>query len=400
MRRLLILSLYYRPDLSAGSFRTTALVEALKAVVPDDVAIDVVTTLPSRYQTFSVSASEVEEDGRHTIHRIRVPAHQSQMADQVKLFAQFARQVRRLVAQRQYDLVYATSSRLMTAVLGRWIASRAKAPLYLDLRDIFVDQLGEILPAPAALPLRPVFDRLERWTVARADHVNLVSRGFEPYFRARYPSQSFSFFTNGVDDEFLPDRLETAPRLHRPDTRPLTIVYAGNMGQGQGLHAIVPAVAARLQDRAVIKLIGDGGRRKQLEQAVAEAGLTNVEILPPMPRAALMAEYLSADVLFLHLNDYAAFTKVLPSKIFEYAALGKPIWAGVAGYAATFLSTEVSNCAVFPPCDADAALEAFAGLELQDTPRPAFVERFARASIMREMAADILRYLPSGGSRQ
>jgi len=31
-----------------------------------------------------------------------------------------------------------------------------------------------------------------------------------------------------------------------------------------------------------------------------------------------------ADVLFLHLNAYKAFEKVLPSKIFEYAATGRP----------------------------------------------------------------------------
>ena len=48
----------------------------------------------------------------------------------------------------------------------------------------------------------------------------------------------------------------------------------------------------------------------------------------------------STDVLFLHLNDYSAFRKVIPSKIFEYAATGKPIVAGVSGYAAEFLRHE------------------------------------------------------------
>ena len=75
--------------------------------------------------------------------------------------------------------------------------------------------------------------------------------------------------------------------------------------------------------------------------------------------------------------DHDAFRKVLPSKLFEYAAMGKPIWAGVSGYSAEFISAEVSNAAVFAPCDARDAERAFAELELADAPRTRFLERHA-----------------------
>jgi glycosyltransferase involved in cell wall biosynthesis len=113
-----------------------------------------------------------------------------------------------------------------------------------------------------------------------------------------------------------------------------------------------------------------------------------------MSRTNLIAEYQGADVLFLHLNDYEAFTRVLPSKVFEYAALGKPIWAGVAGYAADFIRGQVTNAAVFPPCDADAALRALDTLVLRAAPREEFVRRYARRDIMRRMAKDIAAHLP------
>ena len=51
-----------------------------------------------------------------------------------------------------------------------------------------------------------------------------------------------------------------------------------------------------------------------------------------------MSEYDKASILFLHLNDYEAFYKVLPSKIFEYATTGKPIIAGVNGFAKDVIS--------------------------------------------------------------
>ncbi len=138
------------------------------------------------------------------------------------------------------------------------------------------------------------------------------------------------------------------------------------------------------------KLIGDGGRQPQLKLALAGAGVNNVELVTPMSRKALLDEYLAADVLFLHLNDYDAFEKVLPSKIFEYAAMGTPIWAGVSGYAAQFLRKEVSNVAVFSPCDVEQAITVFERLDLRAAPRDAFVQRFSRKRIMRMMAADVL----------
>jgi glycosyltransferase involved in cell wall biosynthesis len=166
------------------------------------------------------------------------------------------------------------------------------------------------------------------------------------------------------------------------------VLYAGNIGEGQSLHEILPGLAASLGDRVRFVVYGDGGRRAALERAVAT--LDNVELRGPMARAELLDAYRAADVLFLHLGAHAAFEKVLPSKLFEYAALGKPVLAGVAGYAARFIGEEITNAAVFGPCDVTAAVRAFASLELVDRPRPEFVAKYTRANIARAMANDIL----------
>ena len=386
--RLLILTLYYPPDLSAGAFRASALVQALRTQAPD-LAIDVITSMPSRYQSFTTPAPERESDGMLTIRRLTLPPHRGDMRTQAMSYARFAWSAARSASEQRYDLVLATSSRLMTATLGAWVSRRSGTPLYLDIRDLFVDTMNEVLSSRVAPVLRPALSTVERWTIRRASNVNLVSPGFESYFQQRYPDTSLSFFTNGIDDDFLG---------HEPDSPgeksgPITVVYAGNMGEGQGLHLIVPQIAVSLADRARFRLIGDGGRKAQLMDALRQAGVTNVTVLPPMSRANLLAEYQAADVLFLHLNDYDAFTRVLPSKIFEYAALGKPIWAGVRGFAADFIRGEVGNAAVFPPCDAAAAIGAFETLTIGSSPREAFVRQYARRDIMQRMAANILLQL-------
>jgi glycosyltransferase involved in cell wall biosynthesis len=386
--RLLFLSFYFRPDLCAGSFRASALMDSLLAILPAGTSVDVITTMPNRYSTFAQEVAEVETAGPLRIRRIPLPPHRSDLWGQSRAFLHFARSANRYAASVPYDAVFATSSRLMTAALGAWIARRTHSRLYLDIRDIFVDTIGDIFPKIAGV-LKPPLSALERWTMRRADRINLVSRGFEDYFRSRYPDREYAWYTNGIDDEFL--RSDWSEKRAAKEGQPLLVVYAGNIGEGQGLHAILPQLARRLGSRARFEVIGDGGRHGLLLESLRQAGVDNVEVLPPMSRPALLEAYRRADILFLHLNAHAAFEKVLPSKIFEYAATGKPVWAGVAGYAATFMAAEVSNAAVFAPCNASEAIEALNGLLLQDQPRRDFIARYARSGISRAMAEDILK---------
>ena len=393
--KILVLSFYYTPDLCAGSFRAAALVDTLLNCLPPSSQIDVVTTLPNRYSSFSVDAPAIENHPGLHVRRIALPVHQSGMIDQSKAFLTFYRQAMKHVEGRDYDLVFGTSSRLMTAVMAARVAKKKKAFLYLDIRDIFLDTIKDVLPKRLAYAIRPIFSWLENWAVKRADKVNLVSRGFEGYFKTRYPRQKFSFFTNGIDAEFLDTARKTIQCLSR-NVGAVSVLYAGNLGEGQGLHAILPTLAKKLYGRVVFRVIGDGGRKEALRRALSAAGVENVVLLPPIKRDALIQEYLKADVLFLHLNDYDAFKKVLPSKIFEYAAMGKPVWAGVSGYPAEFIEAEVANAAVFKPCDVDDAVAAFQRLELEDTVRLDFVRKFSRANIMQAMAADICSVAQKG----
>lgn len=389
--RLLVLSFYYSPDLSAGSFRAAALVRALRERAPAGTTIDVVTTLPNRYGSFARAAAQSESSAGVDIRRIALPSHESDMRGQAHAFLRFARGALGAVAGRRYDVVYATSSRLMTAALGAWIARRQRARLYLDIRDLFVDTISDVLPPLAAPLARLAFAPLESWTLRRADRINLVSPGFAEYFRSRYGERPFAAFTNGIDEEFL---TLTPVAASTARSGPATVLYAGNIGSGQGLHELLPALALRLRGRARFIVIGDGGRRRALEEALRREPADNVELRPPMPRAELILAYRQADVLLLNLGRHAAFERVLPSKVFEYAALGKPVLAGVAGYAARFIREELDNAAVFTPGDALAAVHAFGTLRLADAPRPAFVAKYARARIAAAMADDVLALAP------
>ena len=386
--KILFVTFYFPPDLCAGSFRAQPLAEALLREGGGRVSVDVLTTMPNRYHTHSREAAAWEEREGLTIRRFPLPSHRSGMVDQARAFLAFARAVRRETKGRKWDLVLATSSRLMTASLGAQVARRMHAPLYLDIRDLFTDTMGDLLAGSPLKSLLPAFRLIERRTFGAAARINLVSPGFLEHMHEVVPGHDFRLFSHGIDDDFLGiDFTKTQPR-----TGESLIVYAGNMGEGQGLHHVLPRAAKQLEGRARFRLVGDGGRRRQLEVALADAKVTNVEILDPVPRAKLNEHYREADILFTHLNDVPAFGKVLPSKIFEYAATQKPILAGVAGYAAEFLRREVAGAEIFAPCDA-VGMVAIVNRLLTGKPtidRTGFFGKFSRRNIMREMARDIL----------
>ena len=153
---MLLLSFYYPPDLSAGAFRITALVQALRERAPSGTQLDVITTFPNRYHSYAQQAREREVSDGLEITRIPLPPHRSDMLGQSRAFLTFARQALAHVRGSDYDLVFATSSRLMTATLGAWVARRKRARLYLDIRDIFVDTMPQLLPRALAWPARTV----------------------------------------------------------------------------------------------------------------------------------------------------------------------------------------------------------------------------------------------------
>lgn len=390
---VLLLSFYFPPDLSAGSFRMEALMASMRERLPKGSRITVITTSPNRYGSFDAPAPQIEVRGSLTIHRIALPAHRSGMLDQARAFTAFAWKAWPLVSRERPDLVVATTSRLMTGVLGAWAARHHEIPFYLDIRDIFVDTIGDVLSPRLSFLLKPVMSALERWAVNSASQVNLVSPGFLPYFKPRYPERNFSLFSNGVDDEFLEYR-HSQNIVATTSQRPIRVLYAGNVGEGQGLHHILPELSRLLGKSVEFIVVGDGGRRSALEAALATLPEHSVILVNPVKRTELVRMYQEADVLFVHLNDLPAFEKVLPSKLFEYAATGKPVWAGLAGFPAKFVQKEIENAAVFSPCDAVGAAESLERLKLQTFDRSSFIERYRRTTIMNHMADEIGQLVP------
>jgi hypothetical protein len=327
LKKVLYLSFYFEPDLCACSFRNSPLLKELANQLEGNATIDVLTTMPNRYSSFSSEAPEYEVFQNYELYRIAIPLHKSGMKDQIFSFRAYYKFAVKFSKNKKYDLVFASSSRLFTAYLGYKIAKQQKIPLYLDIRDIFTDTMSDVLQSKIIkIVTLPILNRIEKNIFNYASHINLISGGFENYFK-KYTNPNYSYFTNGLDSVFSESK-KSEPKKSKIKV----ITYAGNIGEGQGLHKIIPQVAKQLGNQYRFNIIGDGGSKQKLIQEIKNLEIDNVVIIAPVKRNQLVEIYNQSDFLFLHLNDYKAFEKVLPSKIFELAAFDKPIIAGVAGF--------------------------------------------------------------------
>jgi glycosyltransferase involved in cell wall biosynthesis len=390
--RILLLSFYYPPDIGPGPLRAESIVNSLIELGPPDLKIDVITTMPNRYHSFRMEAKENESNNQISIQRIKIPEHKNGMLDQVKSFISFSLKVRKFTSKKNWDVVVSTSGRLMTATLGTYIAKKSGAKIYLDIRDLFTEAMRDLLKKIifGQSVIVPLIGVIEKWTFRSADRINIVSQAFTNHIKKIAPKSFLTVYTNGVDEIFLENSF-----LKNKTSKPL-ILYTGNIGEGQVLDFILPKVALKRKDLQ-FRVIGDGGAKKRFLDKIKSQSINNIEILKPILRNNLIDEYRKADILLIHLNDFEAFQKVLPSKIFEYAATGKPILAGVQGYTAEFLKENVAGVEIFKPLDVNGMEDSLNKLleQPKHIDREKFCKLYLRKTITKKLATDILELIKS-----
>ena len=392
--KLAILSYYYPPDQTPGSFRVASFIKSLEKRINVNDEIRVFTTTPNRYSSYSIQASNEEVRNNITIERIWLPKHNNKVFFQIVGFLNFGFQTIRRMRRNRPDYIICTTGRHMTSLLAYICSLIYGVRYYVDFRDIFSEGLSQTYGERSkflGIILKKFFLSLEKIVLKNASGINVVSQAFLPYYQEEgLDTSDWVFHPNGVDKNFL--ELDVAPKRSKKEIK--TILYAGNIGKGQGLERIIPDVAKRLGNNFSFVIIGDGVCKNKLKDRIKKFNLENVIMKDPIKRESLIEEYLEADMLFLQLDKMPAFERSLPSKIFEYAVTGKPIIAGLSGYSRKFLNDNIPHALLFNPgsinecCD---AIKAASDISVDFKSIQAFKKEYSRESIMDKLSIEILR---------
>jgi glycosyltransferase involved in cell wall biosynthesis len=154
--------------------------------------------------------------------------------------------------------------------------------------------------------------------------------------------------------QFQPDpaHRDEVRRTHGWDGQ-FVLLYFGALGEANNLPVLVRA-AVRLKDRRDIRFVfvGDGFRRRWLEEQVRTLGLPNVQVLPPVPKTQAPAFLAAADACVVTLQDLPVFAGAIPTKLIEYMACGRPVLCGVRGEARRIVEDAQAGYCFEPDDDA------------------------------------------------
>ncbi len=257
---------------------------------------------------------------------------------------------------RRPDVVIATSPQFFCGWAGVILSRLRRLPFVLEIRDMWPDSIVAVEALREGMLIRVLY-RLERWMYAAADHIVTVGEGYRGELLAKGAApEKVTVVPNGIDTElFYP--LPPDPRLKKDLGLEGRFVcsYLGTIGMACGLRVVLEA-ARILRDRnvrdIVFLLVGDGAAREDLEARARKDDLDAVIFLGQQPKGKIPPLLEITDVALVHLKRESLFGTVMPSKIFEAAAMGRPILLGVEGHAAKLVSDyEMGVC--FEPENAE-----------------------------------------------
>ncbi len=176
---------------------------------------------------------------------------------------------------------------------------------------------------------------VEQWLADDADAVIVCSAAMaDEVARAHgIPTSAIAVIPNGIDPEAGPTAGPIAAALRAGDPR---ITFVGRLEWEKGVFtavAAMPAVLAR-HPQARLRMVGTGGQRDALRDAVGDAGLeASVDLLGHVDEQTLANVYASSDLVVVP-SSYEPFGIVA----LEAARAGVPLVVGDTGGLAEFVT--------------------------------------------------------------
>ena len=237
---------------------------------------------------------------------------------------------RALIERERIDVIYSTFSPPSNHVLG-WLLKRATGlPWVADFRDLWTEDYG--YPHGG---LRRRLDRwLERGFVTQADAVIGVTPSQTQSLAAHAgePLEKFATITNGFDaaDFENRDATEIRRRLHGPENR-FVLTFTGWFLTDRVPDAVLKALtlfASEHGDAFELRIVGKVSAR--MRKNLIEAGVRLDATTGYVPHTQAIEHMLAADALLLLIPPGPKGQTLLPGKLFEYLASGRPILAAGA----------------------------------------------------------------------
>ncbi|MGZ3624106.1 MAG: glycosyltransferase family 4 protein [Ktedonobacteraceae bacterium] len=372
MRHIVFITPYYPPEKAAAAVCVS---ENAVRLVRRGHQVTVLTTVPN-YPNGVVPAEYrgriLQDEMLDGVHVIRVWSFVSPNKGFLRrILAQFSfGLLAPLLGWReigQPDIIIVQSPPLFDAIAVRLLAWFKRCPFIYMVSDLWPESAVEMGVLRNRLLIR-LSEWLEWSTYQRASLVWVVTEGIKHTLLKRgFPPERLLLLTNGVDTvKFHPSSQIEARRELDWDDR-FTVVYVGTHGLSHGLATVLDtAEFLKNHPDILFVLVGDGAEKENLVIQANKRALTNITFYDAQPHKSVPIFLAAADACLVHVRrNIPVFTGMLPIKMYEAMACGKPVLLGVDGEARRLAEQEAGAALYVEPENPMALASAILSLQQQ-----------------------------------
>lgn len=300
-----------------------------------DIDLNVITTYPHK------SNIKVDnENKKNNVSRIKLP----HFSDNIILkylveyvFFSILVFIKYLKLGKKFDYIFVSSPPLSVFIPAYIISLFTHSKIITDIRDLWPESIAIAgILKKNSFPYK-LLKKFEKFVYKKSFYIFTVSSKMKEYIEEYTETEKVDVIYNGISKKEiqLKNKLsENVNKIKNKENGKLNIYYAGNIGIMQDLKKILEIFNEDKSLKKIynIKFIGDGARKKELCKYSKNNNLNNVEFLGQMSKKNTLKLLIEdADVLFLNLKNNKLFEMAIPSKLFDYLLVEKPILIGLKG---------------------------------------------------------------------
>lgn len=234
-----------------------------------------------------------------------------------------------------------------SAALPAWIWCRLRRAKLVILSQEVFPQTGVLLGRFRNKLAFELLDWIGWFVLHTADAIVVPGEAVRDRLLAlkKTDASKIHVIPNGVDTSAItPGHSENEFRKTHELSGKFVVMHSGYVGFAQNLETMVDA-AALLKEISQIKIviIGEGDGRESLQQRAAGLQLENVLFLPFQLRSALAESLAAADVFVISMKENMK-GYIVPSRLYDVLAAGRPFVAAVEADSETAALTTRYEC--------------------------------------------------------
>jgi glycosyltransferase involved in cell wall biosynthesis len=267
------------------------------------------------------SVSRIFPDVHITVTRPRIL--KVLVLDYVSMLFTYSKEIKQQIKEFAPDIIIGND------ILTTWLAFRAAKRFNIPTLFYSIDVDYRLIPQKF---LQPLGKWIESWNIRHADLVLSINEGLREYtIRMGAQREKTDVIRAGIDlERFNPARITGSGirQKYGIGKDDIILLFMGWLYHFSGLKEVAIGLAKVKEQWPNLKLliVGDGDAYEDLKKIRQECHLDHYMILAGKQPYSLIPELIAAaDICLLPAHDNEIMHDIVPIKMYEYLAMGKPV---------------------------------------------------------------------------